>query len=106
MFSACQAVFTVGRFIGVFYLRYVDPAFALFANGLGLILFSILTATLDGKGEPSVQLVCAILIHTPGGIACLFLIFFFESVCYPVIFSVATADLGTYSKLGAGLIAA
>jgi len=34
------------------------------------------------------------------------MIFFFESVCYPVIFSVATADLGIYAKLGAGLIAA
>lgn len=74
MFSACQAVFTVGRFIGVVYLkcvlqlrgritfililfsgfplqRYVDPAFALFANGVGLVLFSILTATVPGKGK-------------------------------------------------------
>ncbi|KAJ9096103.1 hypothetical protein QFC19_007329 [Naganishia cerealis] len=49
MFSACQAVFTVGRFIGVVYLKYVDPAFALFVNGIGLILFSILTATIPGK---------------------------------------------------------
>ncbi|ORY32003.1 major facilitator superfamily domain-containing protein [Naematelia encephala] len=90
MFSGCQAVFTAGRFIGVLYLKYVDPAFALFASGLGLMLFSILTAVLPGKG----------------GIACLYMIFFFESICYPVIFSVATADLGTYAKLGAGLIAA
>lgn len=82
MFSACQAVFTVGRFVGVLYLkyvfgsgggggfsslaaqnadplssfpfyfcRYVDPAFALFANGVGLIIFSILTATIPGKGK-------------------------------------------------------
>ncbi|KAJ9105611.1 hypothetical protein QFC20_004291 [Naganishia adeliensis] len=71
MFSACQAVFTVGRFIGVVYLN-------------------ILTATIPGKG----------------GIACLFLIFFCESVCYPVIFTVATADLGAYAKLGSGLISA
>jgi FHS family L-fucose permease-like MFS transporter len=40
------------------------------------------------------------------GVACLFIIFFFESICYPVIFSVATADLGVYNKLGGGLIAA
>jgi FHS family L-fucose permease-like MFS transporter len=73
MFSACQAVFTVGRFIGVVYLRcvlifdvldthshvvpslpsfrYVDPAFALFVNGVGLVIFSILTATISGKGK-------------------------------------------------------
>ncbi|KAI5452135.1 hypothetical protein NCC49_001073 [Naganishia albida] len=90
MFSACQAVFTVGRFVGVLYLKYVDPAFALFANGVGLIIFSILTATIPGKG----------------GIACLFLIFFCESICYPVIFTVATADLGAYAKLGSGVISA
>ncbi|KAJ9098722.1 hypothetical protein QFC21_004370 [Naganishia friedmannii] len=48
MFSACQAVFTVGRFIGVLYLN----------------------------------------------------------VCYPVIFTVATADLGSYAKLGSGLLSA
>ncbi|GHJ87458.1 hypothetical protein NliqN6_3860 [Naganishia liquefaciens] len=90
MFSACQAVFTVGRFIGVVYLRYVDPAFALFVNGVGLIIFSILTSTVSGRG----------------GIACLFLVFFFESVCYPVIFTVATADLGSYAKLGSGVLSA
>ncbi|WWD21194.1 hypothetical protein CI109_105678 [Kwoniella shandongensis] len=89
MFSGCQAVFTLGRFIGVVYLHWVDPAFALFVNGIGLCLFSILTATVTGKG----------------GIACLFLIFFFESICYPVIFSIATADLGSYQKIGSGLIA-
>ncbi|WVR08902.1 hypothetical protein IAU60_005961 [Kwoniella sp. DSM 27419] len=89
MFSACQAVFTVGRFFGVFYLRWIDPSFALFINGIGLCLFSILTATVTGKG----------------GIACLFMIFFFESVCYPVIFSVATADLGSFQKIGSGVVA-
>lgn len=50
MFSGMQGVFTAGRFFGVFYLRYVDPSFALFINGLGLIIFTILTAVLPGKG--------------------------------------------------------
>lgn len=34
------------------------------------------------------------------------MIFFFESTCYPLIFAIATADLGSYNKLGSGLIAA
>jgi FHS family L-fucose permease-like MFS transporter len=51
MFSACQAVFTVGRFIGVGYLRYIDPCFALFVNGVGLVIFSILTSVVPGKGK-------------------------------------------------------
>jgi hypothetical protein len=28
-----------------------------------------------------------------------------RSICYPVIFSIATADLGSYQKIGSGLIA-
>ncbi|WVQ81340.1 hypothetical protein IAT38_003463 [Cryptococcus sp. DSM 104549] len=89
LFSGCQGVFTAGRFLGVIYLHYVDPAFALFINGIGLCVFSILTSTIRGRG----------------GIGCLFMIFFFESICYPVIFSIATADLGSYQKVGSGLIA-
>lgn len=63
LFSGCQALFTFGRFLGVVYLRWIDPSFALFVNGVGLCLFSILTATIPGHG----------------GIGCLFMIFFFES---------------------------
>lgn len=71
------------------YLRFIDPAFALFVHGVGLMIFCILTATIDGRG----------------GIACLFMVFLFESVCYPVIFSIATSNLGSYAKFGGGLIA-
>jgi hypothetical protein len=61
-YSGCQAVFTLGRFFGVVYLKWLDPAFSLFLNGIGLCIFSILTSTIKGHG----------------GIACLFLIFWFE----------------------------
>jgi FHS family L-fucose permease-like MFS transporter len=96
----------------------VDPAFALFVNGIGLVVFSILTATIPGKGrhflfqggvgrsELALALANSSCLPFTGGIACLFIIFFFESICYPVIFTVATADLGLYAKLGSGLIAA
>ncbi|CED84552.1 mfs general substrate transporter [Phaffia rhodozyma] len=90
MFSGCQAVFTVGRFAGVLYLRYFDPAFALFVSGTMLVLFSVLVSTLPAYG----------------GIACLYIVFFFESICYPVIFTIATADLGPWFKIGSGCIAA
>ncbi|KAL1408797.1 hypothetical protein Q8F55_005611 [Vanrija albida] len=90
LLSACQAVFTVGRFIGVAYLRYVDPAFSLAVNGVGLVIFSILTSVLHGKA----------------GIGCLFIIFLFESTCYPVIYSIAVSNLGGYTKIGGGLLCA
>ena len=56
MFSGCQAVFTIARFLGVWYLRYIDPSFALFANGLMLMLFSVLAAVISGKGESRAML--------------------------------------------------
>lgn len=90
LFAACQATFTVGRFIAVIYLRWVDPAFSLFVHGVFLILFSILCSVLPGAG----------------GIACLFLVFLFESHCYPVIFALASANLGPYAVIGGALTAA
>lgn len=90
LFAACQATFTVGRFIAVVYLRWVDPAFSLFAHGIMLVLFSILCSVLPGAG----------------GIACLFIVFLFESHCYPVIFALASSNLGPYAVIGGALTAA
>ncbi|BEI79894.1 hypothetical protein CcaverHIS002_0104230 [Cutaneotrichosporon cavernicola] len=90
LFAACQATFTAGRFIAVIYLRWIDPAFSLFVHGFMLVLFSILTATIDGAG----------------GIACLFVVFLFESHCYPVIFALASSNLGPYTVIGGALTAA
>lgn len=90
LFSVTLAVFTIGRFMGVPVLAKVDSALMLFICGLGCILMSILTAVVPGAG----------------GIACLMLIFFFESVCYPIIFTLATSNLGANQKLGSALVAA
>ncbi|SPO24254.1 related to glucose/galactose transporter [Ustilago trichophora] len=90
LFSVTLAVFTIGRFLGVPVLAKVDAALMLFICGLGCALMSILTAVVPGAG----------------GIACLMLIFFFESICYPIIFSLATSNLGANQKLGSALVAA
>ncbi|CDS01410.1 hypothetical protein, partial [Sporisorium scitamineum] len=90
LFSVTLAVFTIGRFLGVPVLAKVDGALMLFLCGCGCVLMSILTAAVPGAG----------------GIACLMLIFFFESVCYPLIFSLATSNLGPNQKLGSALVAA
>lgn len=90
LFSVTLAVFTIGRFLGVPVLARVDAALMLGVMGVGCILMSILTAVVPGNG----------------GIACLMLIFFFESVCYPIIFTLATSNLGANQKLGSALVAA
>ncbi|KAJ1023285.1 hypothetical protein NDA18_004812 [Ustilago nuda] len=62
----------------------------LFVCGLGCVFMLILTAVVPGVG----------------GMACLMLIFFFESVCYPIIFALSTSNLGVNQKLGSALVAA
>lgn len=68
MFAFCQLTFTGGRFFGAALLRFVDAAFLLSMYG-----FACMTCCLGvalGMGQ--------------GGIACLYMLFFFESICYPV----------------------
>ena len=68
LFSACQAVFTVGRFVSVGILRYVDPALLLAFHSAMCVAFSIATSQAPGWA----------------GIGCLFVLFYFESICYCV----------------------
>lgn len=88
MFSYCQIVFTVGRFVGVVILHWVDPALLLTLYAGLCTIFCICVATVPGVG----------------GIACLYCLFFFESICYPVIFTLATKNLGVHTKKGSSLI--
>ncbi|KIK28006.1 hypothetical protein PISMIDRAFT_91885, partial [Pisolithus microcarpus 441] len=88
LFSFCQITFTVGRFVGVLLLNFIDPAFLLACYGGFCTLFCILVSQLPGYG----------------GVASLFLLFFFESICYPCIFTLGTKNLGIHTKRGSGLI--
>ncbi|KAH9948525.1 MFS general substrate transporter [Amylocystis lapponica] len=88
LFSYCQITFTVGRFVGVVVLNFIDPALALSIYGCACAAFSVGVAYAPGRG----------------GVGCLFGLFFFESICYPVIFTIATKNLGRYTKRGSGLI--
>ncbi|KAL4250026.1 Major Facilitator Superfamily TsgA-like protein [Abortiporus biennis] len=88
LFSYCQITFTVGRFIGVGLLNFIDPALLLTIYGIACSAFSMAVAFSPGVA----------------GIGCLFTLFFFESICYPVIFTLGTKNLGKYTKRGSGLI--
>ncbi|KAF8813672.1 MFS general substrate transporter [Phlegmacium glaucopus] len=88
LFSFCQITFTVGRFVGVLLLNYVDPALLLTFYGICCCIFSLAVAFATGKA----------------GIGCLFALFFFESICYPCIFTLGTKNLGVHTKQGSGLI--
>ncbi|KAG2150445.1 major facilitator superfamily domain-containing protein [Suillus clintonianus] len=88
LFSLCQVTFTVGRFVGVAILNFIDPALLLSFYGFCCSLFCLLVSQLTGYG----------------GVACLFCLFFFESICYPCIFTLGTKNLGVHTKRGSGLI--
>lgn len=107
MFSLCQVTFTVGRFVGVVILRWIDPALLFTFHAVMCVIASICVATL--KGWTSVGF--------------LYVLFFYESICYPVsrvlqsgdntrlnksrlkcIFTLATKNLGVFTKRGSGLI--
>ncbi|KAF8329110.1 MFS general substrate transporter [Cantharellus anzutake] len=88
MFSYCQITFTVGRFVGVVLLNFIDPAALLTFYAICCTVFCIGTATATGVA----------------GIACLYCLFFFESICYPVIFTLGTKNLGVHTKKGSALI--
>jgi len=88
LFSYCQMTFTVGRFVSVLVLQYIDPAIMLAIHGFACALFSILVAELKGTR----------------GVVCLFCLFYFESLSYPVIFTLGTKNLGRWTKRGSALI--
>ncbi|KAH8093957.1 MFS general substrate transporter [Cristinia sonorae] len=88
LFSYCQMTFTLGRFVGVVILNFVDPALMLSVYSLACSAFCLGVAFASGKA----------------GVGCLFALFFFESVCYPIIFTLATKNLGRHTKKGSGLI--
>lgn len=92
-------------FVGVVILRYVDPALILTIWAFCCSLFCLLVTQLTGVS----------------GVVCLYFLFFFESICYPVrfaisshkeplttalqcIFTLATKNLGRHTKKGSGLI--
>ncbi|TFY65889.1 hypothetical protein EVG20_g5200 [Dentipellis fragilis] len=79
---------TFHSFIGVLILRFVDPALLLAIYGLMCCTFSLAVALATGDA----------------GIACLYCLFFFESICYPCIFTLGTKNLGVHTKRGSGLI--
>jgi FHS family L-fucose permease-like MFS transporter len=88
LFSFCQLTFTFGRFVGVVILNFIDPALLLSLYSAMCSLFCLLVALVPGIS----------------GVGFLFCLFFFESICYPCIFTLGTKNLGIHTKRGSGLI--
>jgi FHS family L-fucose permease-like MFS transporter len=68
LFSAQQATFTFARFVSVGILHYIDLALLLSFYALMCVIFSLAASQASGWA----------------GVGCLFVVFYFESICYCV----------------------
>lgn len=95
LFAGAQAAFAVGRFLGVFIMRHIRPRLVFIAFITCAIIFMI----------PAI----AIPESMPMGnapVVMLFLVLFFESICFPTIVGLGMRGLGRHTKRGSGWIVA
>ena len=78
----------IARFASTPLLRFVKPATLLTFYGSMCCIFTLVASFTGGRA----------------GLASLYIIFFFESIIYPTTFTLATQDMGIYTKRAAGLL--
>lgn len=88
LFAGAQAAFAAGRFIGVFLMKFVKPRWLFLGFMSCCIIFIIPGITEDGIT----------------GIAMLYIVLFFESICFPTIVALGMRGLGRHTKRGSGYI--
>lgn len=88
LFAGAQAAFAAGRFIGVFLMKWVKPRWLFLAFMTCCVIFIIPGITEDGNT----------------GISMLYVVLFFESICFPTIVALGMRGLGRHTKRGSGYI--
>lgn len=88
LFAGAQAAFTVGRFSGVALMHFFKPRTVFGTYLTGVCIFLIPAIALRGNAAVSM----------------LFIVLFFESICFPTIVALGMRGLGRHSKRGSGLI--
>ncbi|KAH6885717.1 major facilitator superfamily domain-containing protein [Thelonectria olida] len=90
LFAGAQAGFAVGRFTGVFLMKYYNPRKIFFVYLTMCIIFIAPAITQRGNA----------------GISFLYVVLFFESICFPTIVALGMRGLGRHTKRGSGFIVA
>ncbi|KAF0317922.1 glucose galactose transporter [Colletotrichum asianum] len=88
--AGAQAAFAVGRFVGVGIMHYLKPR---------LVFIGFLTCCV-------IFIAPSITQHGNTGMAMLYIVLFFESICFPTIVALGMRGLGRHSKRGSGFIIA
>lgn len=90
LLAGAQGAFAVGRFVGVFIMHYVKPRKVFLGFITACIIF-----------------IAPAIVHTGNpGVAMLYIVLFFESICFPTIVALGMRGLGRHSKRGSGYIVA
>lgn len=88
--AGAQGAFTVGRFSGTLFMAYAKPRMVFLAYMVGVVTF---LGAATGTRENT-------------GLSMMFLVLFFESVCFPTIVALGIRGLGRHYKRGSGVIVA
>jgi len=95
LFAGAQAAFTCGRFLGVLIMKYVRPRIVFLAFISCCIIFMIPAVALPESMPDG---------NSP--VVMLFMVLFFESICFPTIVGLGMRGLGRHTKRGSGWIIA
>ncbi|XP_037050743.1 L-fucose-proton symporter-like isoform X3 [Bradysia coprophila] len=90
LLAVAQGCFAIGRFVSSGLLKITKPRFVLLGFMSGAVIFASLVLALKGNTA----------------IAMISLVLFFESCCFPLIFTLSLRGLGRHSKRGASFIIA
>ncbi|KAI1426268.1 glucose/galactose transporter [Xylaria sp. FL1777] len=88
--SGAQGAFAGGRFFGVFLMNFVRPRWVFLAFITSCIIFIGPSITQEGWT----------------GMSLLYVVLFFESICFPTIVALGMRGLGRHTKRGSGWIVA
>ncbi|KAK6510520.1 hypothetical protein TWF506_009625 [Arthrobotrys conoides] len=88
LLAVAQGLFAIGRFAGAAMMKFVKPRYVLLVFLIGTCVFSILSMNIGGTA----------------GLSFLNVVFFFESCCFPLIFTLAIKKLGRHTKIGASFL--
>ncbi|KPM45621.1 hypothetical protein AK830_g887 [Neonectria ditissima] len=88
LFAGAQAAFTVGRFLGVLLMKYIKP------RSVFLVFLTMCIVFISP----------AITQRQTTGISFLYVVLFFESICFPTIVALGMRGLGRHTKRGSGFI--
>jgi len=86
--AGAQGCFAAGRFLGTFFMKFAKPRWVFLGFFTGVIIFQA----------------AAVGARKNAGLACLNLVLFFESICFPTIFTLGIRGLGKHTKTGSTVI--